>query len=112
MKDWNDDFTKPDSDITRYYHGEIDHALRNILYPDGSVHEICQRIAICKRGKGANVGFYGEGVHQDYALTPDDYQDTVHAYSDESIGQAWRDKFEQDQVSAFGVVCFWRPINL
>lgn len=108
--DWEVDPEAPDpaSDAMRTYLPEVETLIRSRLLP-GRRLEIYQ-FAPMRRGPGSANPFYGSGVHSDYGLTPDDYQESLEAFSTPEIARGWRHRYEQDDVEGFVVINFWRTV--
>ena len=77
--------------------------------------------AVLRRGPGTKQPlyaqgipppFYSHGVHQDYGLTPDEYQMQVTAYGDEKYGKEWRTRFDDESVKGMTLLCLWRPVHM
>ena len=64
-----------------------------------------------RRGPGTPNPEYAGGVHQDFGLTPDDYQEAIEAFYPE-IAQVWRSRYEQDEVAGFLAIDFWRTAGM
>lgn len=116
VQDWNEDYGKKDTDVSNIYHKEVETALREEIFPKGTefVH-IGQDEAVLRRGPSSNVKFYGSGVHQDYAFTPEHYKETSRSYMpDETIFREFDKNITPhlEESDVFSIVCFWRPINL
>jgi len=110
VQDWESDpaAPNPDCDVVRLYFPEIEAVIRSRLLPGRGV-EIFQA-PLLRRGPGTANAFYGAGVHQDYGLTPEDYQEGIEAFTTPEIAQGWRDRYEQDDVEGFMVINFWRTV--
>ena len=112
VRDWEPNLADPpNSDLGRLYLGEIDAVIRERLLPGGRLL-IWQYPILVRRGEGMSTPQYGTGVHQDYSLTPDDYQVNVVAYAGEAVGARWRRRYEQDDVQGFLAINFWRTTDM
>jgi hypothetical protein len=112
VRDWEPNLADPpDSEIGRLYLGEIEAVIRERLLP-GRRLLIWQYPILVRRGEGTSTPQYGTGVHQDHALTPDDYQVNVAAFAGERMGGMWRERYEQDDVLGFMSINFWRTTNM
>lgn len=112
VRDWEPNMADPqDSEIARIYVGEIDQVIRERLLP-GRRLLIWQYPVLTRRGEGTSAPQYGTGVHQDHALTPDDYQHNVAAFAGEAVGARWRERYEQDDVLGVMSINFWRTTNM
>jgi hypothetical protein len=112
VRDWEPNLADPpDSDIGRIYLGEIETLIRERLLP-GRRLLVWQYPILVRRGEGTSTPQYATGVHQDYALTPDDYQVNVVAYAGDPAGAMWRNRYEQDDVLGFMAINFWRTTNM
>ena len=83
VETWNEDYIKGmvfGSDISRIYASELEAIIRNELLPDYHIVSVDVPPAVLKRGPKSKNNFYGSGVHQDYALTLQDYKCSVDAY--------------------------------
>ena len=109
VKDWNQDYSNKNSDITNFYHGEIEDLVRKQLFPAGTDLQVCQEHGVLRRGPQSDNNFYASGIHQDYALTWEQYNEAGAAYgggNDEKMDKL----YEENDVAM--VICFWRPINM
>lgn len=96
-------------DILNVYMPEIEALIRDHLLP-GRKLEIRQGPYLVRRGPGSNP--YAQGVHQDYGLTPDAYQESLEAFSTPEYAQAWRERYDQPDVAGFMVLNFWRTVYM
>jgi hypothetical protein len=112
VEDWEVDpaTPDPDCDVVRLYFLEIEALIRSRLLP-GRRLEIYQA-PLLRRGPGTANPFYGAGVHQDYGLTADDYEESLEAFTTPEIARGWRSRYEQDDVVGFMAINFWRPVYL
>jgi len=97
------------NDILRLYMPEIEALIRDRLLP-GRKLEIRQGPYLVRRGPGTNG--YAQGVHQDHGLTPDDYQESLEAFSTPEYAKAWRARYDQPDVAGFMVLNFWRTVYM
>jgi hypothetical protein len=112
VRNWESDpASVADSDVVRIYYPEIEQLIRERLYP-GRRLEVHQWSPPLRRGRGTPTPQYANGVHSDYALTPEDFEVSVEAYADRHAAEAWRRRYERDEVEAFVMVDFWRPTNM
>ncbi|MDB5723092.1 MAG: symbB [Alphaproteobacteria bacterium] len=112
VRDWTIDPESPfESEVARLYLPEIETVIRERLLPGRRV-EIQQGPFLIRRGRDTETPFYAEGAHQDFGLTPDDYQRNVSAFANEEAARWWRLRFEQSDVAGFMVVDFWRTTNM
>ena len=79
VEDWDADPLQPESDLTRVYLAEIETLIRTRLLP-GRAIDLWQAPPM-RRGPGTPNPLYAGGVHQDFGLTPDDYQETIEAFT-------------------------------
>lgn len=109
VTNWYTDPASPaaDNDLTRIYLPEVDALIRRRLLPDKPV-EIQQSAWVLQRGPGTPNPFYGLGVHQDFGLTADDYQQNLEAYTSSEFARQWRDRYDQDDVAGYMMINFWR----
>lgn len=116
VKDWNQDYSKTDTDITNIYHKEVEGAIRNQLFPNGTdFSHISQESAVLRRGPKSENPFYALGVHEDYALGIEDFKEASSAYiPDDATNEAFLSEIDEKlaECEVFMVICFWRPINL
>ncbi|MDV6331856.1 CmcJ/NvfI family oxidoreductase [Asticcacaulis sp. 201] len=112
VRDWDSGAadTLDKNEIARIYMPEIDALIRHSLLPDLKL-EIVQSPGLVRRGPGTHNP-YALGVHQDYGLTPDDYQESLEAFSSPEVGQSWRQRFDRPEVAGFVVVNFWRTVYM
>jgi hypothetical protein len=104
VRDW-------DKDVAALYLPEIEAVIRQRLLPGHPV-EIQQSPFLLRRGRGTSTPFYAEGVHQDFGLTPDDYEKNVAAFAGAEMARRWRGRFERDDVAGFMAIDFWRTTNM
>lgn len=97
------------NDILRLYMPEIEALIRDRLLP-GHKLEIRQSPHLVRRGPGSNP--YAQGVHQDHGLTPDDYQESLEAFSTPEYAEAWRARYDQTDVAGFMLLNFWRTVYM
>jgi len=111
VNDWESGGTTPfeRNEIARIYLPEIEAIVRTRLLP-GLALEVDQAPFIVRRGPGANA--YATGIHNDYGLRPDDYQEALEAFSTPQYAALWRARFDRPQVAGFMVINFWRAIYL
>ena len=82
VKDWNEDYSKEDTDISKIYHKEVEGAIRNRLFPNGTdIAHIAQESAVLRRGPKSGNQFYASGVHEDYAMGIENFKEASSAYS-------------------------------
>ncbi|MCR6658659.1 MAG: hypothetical protein NVV72_04685 [Asticcacaulis sp.] len=97
------------NDILRVYMPEIEALIRDRLLP-GRRLEIRQGPYLVRRGPGSNP--YAQGVHQDHGLTPDDYMESLEAFSTPEYAQSWRARYDQPDVAGYMVLNFWRTVYM
>ena len=111
VRNWEPDpASVEESEVVRIYYPEIERLIREQLYP-GRRLEVHQWSPPLRRGRGTPTPQYANGVHSDYGLTPEDFEVSVEAYADRHAAEVWRRGYERDEVEAFVVVDFWRPIR-
>ena len=112
VEDWDVDPTTPQDEnpLMRVYLPEIEALIRSRLLPDRRL-EIWQGPPQ-RRGPGTANPSYAGGAHQDFGLSPDDYQEGMQAFTGPEIGAAWRSRFEQDDVAGFMMIDFWRTAGM
>lgn len=97
------------NDILRVYMPEMEALIRDRLLPDRRL-EIRQGPYLVRRGPGSNP--YAQGVHQDHGLTPDDYMESLEAFSTPEYAKSWRARYDQPDVTGFMVLNFWRTVYM
>ena len=102
-------FTPNDIDLT--YAPEIQAVIRERLLP-GRRLEFQIRPQAVRRGPGTATPQYAGGVHNDFGLTADDYQENLEAYATAEIAQRWRARYDQPDVEGFVVINFWRTVRM
>jgi len=116
VKDWNQDYSKTDTDITNIYHKEVEAAILNQLFPKGTdISHISQESAVLRRGPKSENPFYALGVHEDYAMGIENFKEASSAYiPDDATNEAFLSEIDKKlaDCEVFMVICFWRPINL
>lgn len=110
VQDWEVDLAQPDpnADVMRNYLPEVEEMVRQRLLP-GQAIEMYQGPPL-RRGTGTVNPTYASGVHSDYGLTPDDYQEGIEAFTTPEIAQGWRMRYDQPDVLGAMVINFWRPV--
>ena len=99
-------------DIANIYLSEVEALIRAELLNDLPVEIQQTQYSFMRRGEGTLNPFYGLGVHQDYGMSADDYQENLEAYTNPEVCQTWRDRYEQNDVAGFMTINFWRPVNM
>jgi hypothetical protein len=110
VQDWDVDPTTPDSELAQVYLPEIEELVRTRLLP-GRRLDVWQGPPV-RRGPGTPNPEYAGGVHQDFGLTPDDYQELIEVFTSPELGQGWRSRFDMDEVEGFVSVDFWRTAGM
>jgi len=112
VREWEPDLKSPaTSDLAIHYFPEIEAVLRDRLLPGRRI-DVGQGSFPLRRGRGTATPFYGEGVHQDFGLTPDDYQINVEAFASPEAGKWWRAAYDRDDTLGYMMVDFWRTTNM
>ena len=100
-------------EVASVYAAEVDALVTEELRVDGMVRVNTSGSVAIRRGPGADG--YGTGVHQDYGVTPDDFEANLAAFTagtpHGSVAGQWREKFDADRVRGFAMINFWRPIR-
>jgi hypothetical protein len=102
-------FTPNDIDLT--YGPELQAVIRERLLP-GRRLEFQMRPQAVRRGPGTATPQYGEGVHNDFGLTADDYEENIAAYANPEIAGWWRARYDRPDVEGFVVINFWRTVHM
>jgi len=110
IDDWDADPSSPDSPFARIYLPEIEQLIRTRLLPGRKI-DVWQAPP-ARRGPGTPNPEYAGGVHQDFGLTADDYQENMAAFVGPEMAQGWRDRYEQDDVMGFLSLDFWRTAGM
>ena len=100
-----------DSEVARIYFPEIEALVHERLLPGRPVM-VQQFTPPLRRGRDTRMPAYGRGVHQDFGLTPDDYVESVEAYTSPEVGRLWHDGWSREDVEGFMVIDFWRTTNM
>jgi hypothetical protein len=114
VTNWELDPASPgaDSDIARIYLREVEELIRRRLMPGARLELWQSPLSYLRRGPGTANPFYGSGVHQDFGLTADDYQEAMEAFGSVENGRLWRNRYERDDVAGFMMIDFWRTTNM
>lgn len=114
VKDWDKDAATPfsDNEIAHIYLPEVEKLVRTKIMPGRKIEIQQSPSSFLRRGPGTPNPFYGSGVHQDFGLTADDYQENLEAFRTPEMGQMWRSQYERPEVEGFIMVDFWRPLYL
>ena len=112
VENWDVDPAIPQDEnpLTRVYLPEIEAVIRSRLLPDRRL-EVWQGPPQ-RRGPGTANPSYAGGAHQDFGLSPDDFQEGLEAFTSPDLGAAWRSRFEQDDVIGFMMFDFWRTAGM
>ena len=110
MDDWDADPASPDNAFARIYLPEIEQLIRTRLLPGRKI-DVWQAPP-ARRGPGTPNPEYAGGVHQDFGLTPDDYQENMAVFVGPEMAQGWRNRYEQEDVAGFVSVDFWRTVGM
>ena len=100
-----------ENEIESRYWAEVENLIRTKLLPGSNVH-IQQPNMVLRRGKDTAHPFFGLGVHNDYGVSAEDFQENMQSYGSDEPAQQWRDFYESDNVQGFMVINFWRPVNM
>ncbi len=104
VEDWNTD--------SLVYASEVEELIRCELLPGRDDLVVQRNPAVMRRGPGTDNPFYGAGVHQDYGLSADDYEENVAAYAGPEAARNWRASFDDPSVRGYLVINFWRPVHM
>lgn len=99
-----------ENELTRVYGPEVEELIRTRLLPRRRI-DVWQGEPQ-RRGPGTPNPDYAGGVHQDFGLTPDDYQEAIEVFTGPAIAGVWRSRFEQDDVAGFVSIDFWRTAGM
>lgn len=102
VTDWSDTAA-----VGRTYMPEVEAMIRTRLFPGRKIF-IMQPPNVLRRGAGTDNPQYGNGVHQDYGTTADEFQQNVLAFAGVEAGAGWRARFEQQDVEGYLMLDFWR----
>ena len=110
VENWDIDPSQPEAsqDAVRTYHPEAEALIRSRLLP-GRKLEVYQGPP-ARRGPGTPNPTYAAGVHQDYGISPDDYEEGLLAFTTPEMARGWRRRFDMDDVEGFMVINLWRPV--
>ena len=109
VSDWNHDTNA--AGIERNYFAEVEGMIREHLLP-GRRLAIRQSALPLRRGHGTSTPMYGTGIHSDYGLEADDYQQAVEAFSSPMVGKMWRNQYDRAETDGFMVIDFWRTTHM
>ena len=110
VANWDIDTTVPGNPISDFYLPEVEGLIRERLFPERAL-DVWQGPPM-RRGPGTPNPIYAGGVHQDYGLTPDDYQESIEVFTSPEIGRLWRERFEREDVAGFVALDFWRTAGM
>ena len=115
VKNWNENYLNPFTDISKFYHKETSDNLEEIHDIKNPSTEtdffgVNQEYAVMRRGPGSKNNFYALGIHQDYALTPEHFSTAQEAYGGKALADKWNKKFNKDVITGMRGVVMWRPI--
>ena len=100
-----------ENEIEKFYMQEVEDLIRNILLPGRNLR-INQPNMVLRRGTNTAHPFYGLGVHNDYGITADDFESNTEAFGTPDQAHLWREQYETDEVRAFMMINFWRPVHM
>jgi len=112
VKNWNENYLNPFTDINKIYKQECTDMLKQI-YPENDEHEIHHTVmfnAVLRRGPGSKNNFYAEGVHQDYGLSDKEYRQSLDAYGGKYMTEPFDKHWSKDVIKGMKGIVFWRPI--
>lgn len=109
----NRDAVQPtgENEVEKYYMHEVEELIRGVLLPGRNLR-INQPNMVLRRGTNTAHPFYGLGVHNDYGVTADDFESNTEAFGTPEQAQLWREQYENDDVKAFMMINFWRPVHM
>lgn len=110
VADWDADPVAPDSPLTRTYLPEVEALVRERLLP-GRAIDVWQGPPV-RRGPGTANPEYAGGVHQDFGLSADEFQETLETFTAPEFGQAWRGRYDGADVRGFVAIDFWRTAGM
>ena len=112
VQDWDvEAASAANEDPSSHLYGpEVERLVRERLFPDRRV-EVWQGAPV-RRGPGTANPDYALGVHQDFGVSPEDFQEGLEAFTGREIGGAWRARFESPDVLGFVMVDFWRSAGM
>ena len=112
VEDWDVDpaIPDPENELNRIYHPEIETLIRTRLLP-GERLEIFQGPPT-RRGPGTLNPEYANGVHQDFGVSPDDFQEGFGAFTGPEIAGFWRMGWDREEVRGFQLIDFWRTAGM
>jgi hypothetical protein len=67
---------------------------------------------VLRRGRGTKVNAYANGVHQDFGTNAEEFEANQVAYLGKEKGEAYREKFNNPQVTGHTNMVFWRTTNM
>ncbi len=100
-----------ENEIEKYYMREVEDLIRTVLLPGRNLW-INQPNMVLRRGANTAHPYYGFGVHNDYGVTADDFKSNTEAFGTPEQAQQWREQYENDDVRAFMIINFWRPVHM
>jgi hypothetical protein len=99
------------ADVQRVYYPEIEVLVHERLLPGRAVC-VLQTNPPLQRGRDTAMPAYGDGVHQDFGLTPEDFAQSAEAFGGPDAGQRYRDGFGAGDVAGHAVFDFWRVTDM
>lgn len=100
-----------ENEVEKYYMQEVEDLIRSVLLPGRSLR-INQPNMVLRRGTNTAHPFYGLNVHNDYGITADDFESNTEAFGTPEQAHVWREQYENDEVRAFMMINFWRPVHM
>ncbi|MCY3884562.1 MAG: CmcJ/NvfI family oxidoreductase [Gammaproteobacteria bacterium] len=111
VEDRNIALATGENEIEKYYMTEVEGLISTVLLP-GKNLSIDQPNMLLRRGENTAHPYYGLGVHNDYGVTADDFQENMEAFSTPEAAERWRAQYEDENVREFMVINFWRPVHM
>ena len=67
---------------------------------------------VLRRGPGAQINEYANGVHSDYGMDPQDFRQSVKSYFGQYFAREWQEEFDRPEIQGMVSLCFWRPVHM
>ena len=114
VSQWNTDPLDQSSEnqVANIYAQEVDKLIREKVLPDSGITLIYEPPNVITRSNTEDTEPYALGVHQDYGITADEFEDNLAAFAGRDVAKNWRNAFEYSVGGRFVALSLWRPIHM
>ena len=114
VSEWNTDPVDVSStnQVGSIYAREVEQIVRELILPNSGITYIYQPPNVITRGNTEDTEPYALGVHQDYGITADEFEDNLAAFAGFEVAKNWRLAFENSAGGRFVALSLWRTIQM